>query len=63
MYAPLLLLLALFAQAASANDTLWQQLKTEPNLVVLMRHTHAAGGQPCRLGRNGRLCRRVDAHP
>ena len=44
MYAPLLLLLALFAQAASANDTLWQRLKTEPNLVVLMRHTHAAGG-------------------
>ena len=46
MYAPLLLLFALFAQAASANDTLWQQLKTEPNLVVLMRHTHAAGGNP-----------------
>jgi len=41
-----LLLLALFAQSASANDLLWQRLKTEPNLVVLMRHAHATGGNP-----------------
>ena len=46
MHAPLLLLLALFARAASANDTLWQRLKTEPNMVVLMRHTHSTGGNP-----------------
>ena len=46
MYAPLLLILALFAQSASANDLLWQRLKTEPNLVVLMRHTQATGGNP-----------------
>lgn len=46
MYAPLLLLLAFFAPVASANDALWRQLATEPNLVVLMRHTHATGGNP-----------------
>ncbi len=46
MYAPLLLLLALLVPTASANDALWQRLMTEPNLVVLMRHTHATGGNP-----------------
>lgn len=39
-------LLALVARHASANDALWRQLAAEPDLVVLMRHTQPAGGQP-----------------
>src|ERR1700693_415230 len=39
-----LLLLNLLAQHVSANDLLWQKLKTEADLVVLMRHTQPAGG-------------------
>lgn len=53
MYAPLLLLITLFVQAANADDSLWKRLKTESNLVVLMRHTHAAGGNPVVWDNNG----------
>ena len=42
----LLLLLNLLAQHVSANDLLWEKLKTEADLVVLMRHTQPAGGNP-----------------
>ena len=41
-----LFFLALLSSVASANDQLWERLKTEPNLVVLMRHTHSTGGHP-----------------
>lgn len=39
-------LLALLAQHVWANDLLWDKLKAEPDLVVLMRHTQPAGGHP-----------------
>ena len=41
-----LLLLNVLAQHVPANDLLWQTLKTEADLVVLMRHTRPAGGNP-----------------
>lgn len=41
-----LFFLALLSSVAWADDQLWERLKTEPNLVVLMRHTHATGGHP-----------------
>lgn len=39
-------LLSLLAMHAGANEVLWKMLRTEPNLVVLMRHTQPAGGNP-----------------
>lgn len=41
-----LFFLALLSSVAWADDQLWERLKTEPNLVVLMGHTHAKGGHP-----------------
>ena len=41
-----LLLLDALAMPAWANDLLWEKLKTEANIVVLMRHTQPAGGNP-----------------
>lgn len=41
-----LLFVALLSSVAWADDQLWEKLKTEPNLVVLMRHTHSTGGHP-----------------
>ena len=38
--------LAMPAVHVEANELLWQKLKAEPNLVVLMRHTKPAGGDP-----------------
>ena len=38
------LLLAGFMSAAGADELLWQKLKAEPNLVVLMRHSQPAPG-------------------
>src|ERR1700704_3438547 len=49
----LLLLLNLLAQHVSANDVLWQTLKTEADLVVLMRHTQPAGGNPLTWDESG----------
>lgn len=46
MHLSAFLLFVLFALQATANDLLWQKLKSEPDLVVLMRHTQAAGGNP-----------------
>jgi phosphohistidine phosphatase SixA len=36
--------LAAFATQAFADDALWQRLKTEGGLIVLMRHAEPAGG-------------------
>src|SRR4030066_1042613 len=41
-----LFFVALLFSAAWADDQLWERLKTEPNLVVLIRHTHSTGGHP-----------------
>ena len=48
-----LLLLNLLGQQASANDLLWQKLETEADLVVLMRHTQPAGGNPLTWDESG----------
>jgi len=40
------LLLNVLVMHAEANEVLWQALATEANLVVLMRHTQPAGGDP-----------------
>ena len=48
-----LLLLNLLAQHVSANDLLWQELRTEADLVVLMRHTQPAGGNPLTWDESG----------
>ena len=36
-----------------ANDLLWETLRTEANLVVLMRHTQPAGGNPLTWDESG----------
>ena len=36
-----------------ANDRLWEKLKTEVNLVVLMRHTQSTGGNPLTWDESG----------
>ena len=41
-----LLLLNVLAMPVGADESLWKMLRTEPNLVVLMRHTQPAGGNP-----------------
>jgi phosphohistidine phosphatase SixA len=48
-----LILLNLLAQRVSADDSLWQKLKTEADLVVLMRHTQPAGGNPLAWDESG----------
>ena len=53
MYTSIVLLLALVAQNAFASDLLWKLLKTEPDLVVLMRHTQPAGGNPVTWDESG----------
>lgn len=53
MHLTVFLLLALLAQHVSANDLLWQKLKTEADLVVLMRHTQPAGGNPLTWDESG----------
>ena len=42
--AAFLLFNVLVAMHVEANELLWERLRTEPNLVVLMRHTQPAGG-------------------
>lgn len=42
----ILLLLNVLALDVWANDPLWEKLRTEANLVVLMRHTQRASGNP-----------------
>ncbi|MEO7156536.1 MAG: histidine phosphatase family protein [Vicinamibacterales bacterium] len=36
-----------------ANDAVWQKLKTESDLVVFMRHTQPAGGNPLAWDKSG----------
>ena len=48
-----LLLLNLLAQHVSASDLLWDKLKTDADLVVLMRHTQPAGGNPLTWDESG----------
>jgi phosphohistidine phosphatase SixA len=48
-----LLLLGFFAQPVWANDLLWQKLRTEVDLVVLMRHTQSVGGNPLAWDESG----------
>jgi phosphohistidine phosphatase SixA len=50
----ILLLLDLLAQYVSANELLWQKLRTEADLVVLMRHTQPTGGNPLTWDESGR---------
>ena len=38
---------------AWASDLLWEKLRTEPNLVVLMRHAQSAGGNPLTRDESG----------
>src|SRR5258706_7011157 len=46
MHIAIFLLLNVLAMPAGANEFLWEKLRTEANLVVLMRHTQPAGGNP-----------------
>ena len=46
-------LLGAFASQAMADDALWKKLETESNLVVLMRHTQPAGGNPLTWDESG----------
>lgn len=49
-----LALLGALALPASADDVLWKKLETESNLVVLMRHTQPAGGNPLAWDESGK---------
>ena len=46
-------LLGAFALQAGADDALWKKLEAESNLVVLMRHTQPAGGNPLTWDESG----------
>jgi broad specificity phosphatase PhoE len=48
-----LALLCLLAFRAAADETLWGKLRSEPNLVVLMRHAEPAGGHPLTWDESG----------
>ena len=44
---PVVFLLMICSMAsASADDALWQKLKTQENLVIFMRHAYSEGGNP-----------------
>jgi phosphohistidine phosphatase SixA len=47
------LILNVVSLHVSANDSLWEKLRTEANLVVLMRHTQPAGGNPLAWDESG----------
>jgi phosphohistidine phosphatase SixA len=47
------LLLNVLALDVRANDSLWEKLRTEADLVVLMRHTQRAGGNPLTWDESG----------
>ncbi len=49
----LFVFLVAFLPQAWADDALWHKLKTEPNLVVFMRHTEPAGGNPLAWDESG----------
>ena len=41
------------ASIAGADEPLWIKLRSEPHLVVFMRHTHSTGGNPLTWGETG----------
>ena len=45
--------LAVLSSFAWADDQLWEKLRTEPNLIVLMRHAHSGGGRPLTWDESG----------
>ncbi len=47
------ILLGAVACRVCADDMLWRKLETEADLVVLMRHTQPAGGNPLTLDESG----------
>ena len=53
MRVAIFLLLNVLVSQTSANDSLWDKLRTEPNLVVLMRHAQPAGGHPLTWDESG----------
>src|SRR5258706_2055242 len=53
MHIAIFLLLNVLAIHVGANEFLWEKLRTEPNLVVLMRHTQPAGGNPLTWDESG----------
>jgi phosphohistidine phosphatase SixA len=46
-------LLNVLAMHVEADEFLWEKLRTEPNLVVLMRHTQPGGGNPLTWDESG----------
>jgi len=48
------LLVAALPVVAHADDALWERLKSDENLVVLMRHTESTGGHPLAWDESGR---------
>lgn len=46
MRVPSLIIFCLITQVASADEPLWIKLRSEPNLVIFMRHTHSTGVNP-----------------
>lgn len=53
MRAAIFLLLSVLISQATASDLLWEKLRTEQNLVVLMRHAQPAGGHPLTWDESG----------
>jgi phosphohistidine phosphatase SixA len=47
------MLFSAFIPQAWADDALWEKLRTEANLVVLMRHAEPAGGNPLTWDESG----------
>jgi len=53
MRTAIFLLLDVLTSHAWANNSLWEKLRTETNLVVLMRHAQPAGGHPLTWDQSG----------
>ena len=53
MRSAIFLLLNVLTSHGWANDSLWEKLRTETNLVVLMRHAQPAGGHPLTWDESG----------
>ena len=52
----LLSLMMLLPLSSQADEQLWEMLKTRPNMIVLMRHTQARGGNALKWDESGK-CR------
>ena len=53
MHLTIFILLGALALPSWADEMLWKKLETESNLVVLMRHTQPAGGNPLAWDESG----------